>query len=110
MLNTTMRRALIATATQLLVVRPGLGVANFGQFLDFARRKGADVNMASAGTATLSHLTEVLLEQRSGIATTHIPFKGAAPALTALLGDHVDAMWVMPAPAVPHPTDRRDLA
>src|SRR5215470_1068048 len=94
--------ALVATATQLLVVRPGLGVADFNQFLDFARRKGTDVNMASAGTATLSHLTEVLLEQRTSIATTHIPFKGAAPALTAMLGAHVDAMWVMPAPAVPH--------
>jgi tripartite-type tricarboxylate transporter receptor subunit TctC len=94
--------ALIATATQLLVVRPGLGVADFKQFLDFARLKGADVNMASAGAGTLSHLTEVLLEQRSGITTTHIPFKGAAPALTAMLGAHVDAMWVMPAPAVPH--------
>jgi len=94
--------ALLATATQLLVVRPGLGVADFNQFLDFARRKGTDVNMASAGTATLSHLTEVLLEQRTSIATTHIPFKGAAPALTAMLGAHVDAMWVMPAPAVPH--------
>src|SRR5215831_19821310 len=94
--------ALLATATQLLVVRPGLGVADFSQFLDFARRKGTGVNMASAGTATLSHLTEVLLEQRTSIATTHIPFKGAAPALTAMLGAHVDAMWVMPAPAVPH--------
>ena len=94
--------ALIATATQLLVVRPGLGIADFNQFLDFARRRGTDVNMASAGTATLSHLTEVLLEQRTSISTTHIPFKGAAPALTALLGAHVDAMWVMPAPAVPY--------
>ena len=94
--------ALIATATQLLVVRPGLGVADFSEFLDYARRRGTDVNMASAGTATLSHLTEVLLEQRTGVATTHIPFKGAAPALTAMLGAHVDAMWVMPAPAVPH--------
>src|SRR5215468_7572490 len=94
--------ALIATATQLLVVRADLGVADFNQFLDHARRRGADVNMASAGTATLSHLTEVLLEQRTNIATTHIPFKGAAPAMTALLGAHVDAMWVMPAPAVPY--------
>jgi len=93
---------LIATATQLLVVRPGLGVGDFNQFLDYTRHKGTDVNMASAGTATLSHLTEVLLEQRTGIVTTHIPFKGAAPALTAMLGAHVDAMWVMPAPAVPH--------
>jgi tripartite-type tricarboxylate transporter receptor subunit TctC len=94
--------SLVATATQLLVVRPGLGVADFKQFLEFARRKGADVNMASAGTGTISHLTEVLLEQKSGITTTHIPFKGAAPALTALLGAHVDAMWVMLAPAVPY--------
>src|SRR5262245_21463903 len=39
--------ALIATATQLLVVRPGLGVADFNQFLDYARRRGSDVNMAS---------------------------------------------------------------
>jgi tripartite-type tricarboxylate transporter receptor subunit TctC len=101
-LNSLEPIALIATATQLLVVRPGLGVTDFTQFLDFAKRKGADVNMASAGAGTLSHLTEVLLEQRSGITTTHIPFKGAAPALTALLGAHVDAMWVMPAPAVPH--------
>jgi len=94
--------SLIGTATQVLVVRPGLGVADLKQFLDLAKRKGSDLNMASAGTATLSHLTEVLLEQRSGIATTHIPFKGAAPALTAMLGAHVDGMWVMLAPAVPY--------
>jgi tripartite-type tricarboxylate transporter receptor subunit TctC len=92
----------VAAATQLLVVRPGLGIADFHQFLDLARRQGPSINMASAGTATLSHLTEVLLEERSGFRTTHIPFKGAAPALTAMLGAHVDAMWVMPAPAVPH--------
>ncbi len=60
------------------------------------------VNLATAGTGTISHLTEVLLEQKSGVTTTHIPFKGAAPALTALLGAHVDAMWVMLAPAVPY--------
>jgi tripartite-type tricarboxylate transporter receptor subunit TctC len=94
--------ALLATATQILVVRPDLGVHDFRQFMEFAGRKRDAVNMASAGTGTLSHLTEVLLEQRSGFQTTHIPFKGAAPALTALLGDHVDAMWVMPAPAMPH--------
>jgi tripartite-type tricarboxylate transporter receptor subunit TctC len=94
--------ALVGTATQVLVVRPGLGVTSLRQFLDLAKRKGADINMASAGTGTISHLTEVLLEQRSGIAPTHIPFKGAAPALTAMLGSHVDGMWVMLAPAVPY--------
>lgn len=94
--------SLLVTATQVLVVRPGLGVTSLKQFLDLAKRKGTDLNMASAGTGTISHLTEVLLEQRSGIATTHIPFKGASPALTAMLGSHVDGMWVMLAPAVPY--------
>ena len=94
--------SLLGTATQVLVVRPGLGVTDFKQFLALARRKGSDLNIASAGTGTISHLTEVLLEQRSGITTTHIPFKGAAPALTAMLGAHVDGMWVMLAPAVPY--------
>ena len=94
--------SLVATATQVLVVRPGIGVGDFRQFLDYAKRNGAGVNLATAGTGTISHLTEVLLEQKSGVTTTHIPFKGAAPALTALLGAHVDAMWVMLAPAVPY--------
>ncbi len=84
------------------MVRPGLGVGNFKQFLDYAKRNGAAVNLATAGTGTISHLTEVRLEPKSGVTTTHIPFKGAAPALTALLGAHVDAMWVMLAPAVPY--------
>jgi tripartite-type tricarboxylate transporter receptor subunit TctC len=40
----------------------------------------------------------VLLEQRTGIKTSHTPFRGAAPAVTALIGKHVDASWLMPAP------------
>src|SRR5262249_62157066 len=64
--------------------------------------KGTYLNLPPAGPATLSHPPGVFFEQRTGVAPTHTPFKGAAPALTALLGAHVDAMWVMPAPAVPH--------
>ena len=40
----------------------------------------------------------MLLEQRTGIKTSHIPFRGAAPAVTALLGKHVDAAWLLAAP------------
>lgn len=93
---------LLVTATQLLVVRPDLGVSDLKSFIALAKTKQSGLNLASAGSGTISHLTEVLLEQRSGFAATHVPFKGAAPAITALLGGHVDAMWVMLAPAVPH--------
>ena len=65
-------------------------------------KKQPPLNVASAGTGTISHLTEVLLEQRTGGKTAHIPFRGAAPAVTAVLGKHVDAAWLMPAPALPY--------
>jgi tripartite-type tricarboxylate transporter receptor subunit TctC len=94
--------SMLVTATQVLVVRSDLGVSDLQGFLALAKSKPAGLNMASAGAGTISHLTEVLLELRTGTKTTHIPFKGAAPALTAMLGGHVDAMWVMLAPAVPH--------
>jgi len=94
--------AMLVTATQVLVVRNDLGVSDLQGFLALAKRKQDGLNMASAGAGTISHLTEVLLELRTGTRTTHIPFKGASPALTAMLGGHVDAMWVMLAPAQAH--------
>lgn len=94
--------SMLVTATQILVVRSDLGVSDLKSFLALAKSKPTGLNMASAGAGTISHLTEVLLELRTGTKTTHIPFKGAAPALTAMLGGHVDAMWVMLAPAQPH--------
>jgi len=94
--------ALLCTATQVLVVRPDLGVASLREFIDLAKKRDGGLNIASAGGGTISHLTGVLLEQRANFKTTHVPFRGAAPALSAMLGGHVDGMWVMLAPAVPH--------
>ena len=94
--------SLLVTATQVLVVRPDLGVSNLKEFIELAKSRDGGLNIASAGGGTISHLTGVLLEQRAGFKTTHVPFRGAAPALSAMLGGHVDGMWVMLAPAVPH--------
>ena len=94
--------SLLVTATQVLVVRPDLGVSNLKEFIELAKSQDGGLNIASAGGGTISHLTGVLLEQRANFKTTHVPFRGAAPALSAMLGGHVDGMWVMLAPAVPH--------
>jgi tripartite-type tricarboxylate transporter receptor subunit TctC len=94
--------SLLVTATQVLVVRPDLGVTNLKEFIELAKSRDGGLNIASAGGGTISHLTGVLLEQRANFKTTHVPFRGAAPALSAMLGGHVDGMWVMMAPAVPH--------
>ena len=94
--------SMLVSATQVLVVRPDLGASDLKSFIALAKSKQEGLNIASAGAGTISHLTGVLLEQRAGFRTTHVPFRGAAPALTAMLGGHVDGMWVMLAPAVPH--------
>jgi tripartite-type tricarboxylate transporter receptor subunit TctC len=85
-------------APQVLVARPDLPASDLRAFIANARARPGALNVASSGPGTISHLTEVLLEQRTGIKTSHIPFRGAAPAVTALIGRHVDASWLMPAP------------
>ena len=94
--------SLLVTAPQVLIARPDIEVTNLREFIDMARNSKLPLNVASAGSGTISHLTQVLFELRTGIHASHIPFRGAAPAVTAVLGRHVDAAWVMPAPVLPY--------
>jgi tripartite-type tricarboxylate transporter receptor subunit TctC len=96
--------SLLATAPQVLIARPDIEASNLRDFVAMARNSKLPLNVASAGSGTISHLTQVLLELRTGIHVSHIPFRGAAPAVTAVLGKHVDAAWVMPAPVLPYMT------
>jgi tripartite-type tricarboxylate transporter receptor subunit TctC len=96
--------SLLATAPQVLIARPDIEASNLRDFVAMARNSKLPLNVASAGSGTISHLTQVLLELRTGIHASHIPFRGAAPAVTAVLGKHVDAAWVMPAPVLPYMT------
>ena len=97
--------SLVVTAPQVLIVRSDLGVSDLKGFIAAAKAASAPLNVASAGAGTISHLTEILLDQRSGIRTSMIPFRGASPAVTAVLGKYVDAAWVMLAPALSNIAD-----
>lgn len=57
---------------------------------------------ASAGIGSAIHLAMALLEQTSGVALTHIPYKGAAPALQDVLAQRVDVMFISLGAAAPH--------
>jgi tripartite-type tricarboxylate transporter receptor subunit TctC len=92
--------SVLVMAPQLLIARTDLEASNLSEFIALANTKKPPMNVASAGAGTISHLTQVLLEQRTGIRSSHIPYRGAAPAVTAVLGKHVDAAWVMPAPTM----------
>jgi tripartite-type tricarboxylate transporter receptor subunit TctC len=96
--------SILVTAPQLLVARADLPASNLRDFIAAMKDASQPLNIASAGTGTISHLTQVLLDQRTGLKSSHIPYRGAAPAVTAVVGKHVDAAWVMPAPTLSYVT------
>jgi tripartite-type tricarboxylate transporter receptor subunit TctC len=94
---------MLARASGALAVRRDLGVATMDEFVALARRKGRDLTVASTGVGTVSHLTGIMFQQQMGLpAWTDVPYSGSAKAVTDLLGGHVDAMFSMVVPLVPH--------
>jgi tripartite-type tricarboxylate transporter receptor subunit TctC len=81
--------SIIAEIPELLVSHPSAPFASFAEFIAYARRNPGKLNYASAGNGTLPHLTMELLLRRLGIEVAHIPYRGAAPAMTDLLAGQV---------------------
>ena len=85
--------ALLARVPQVLVVNPKTPSANFKQFLDHVKKNPAKLNYGSAGAGTSHHLAGELFKQQTGTFITHIPYRGAGPALQDLIGGNVDMMF-----------------
>ena len=78
-----------------LVTRPGLGVRNVREFVDLAKRRTANpLTFASWGIASTSQVMMETFKFETGTEMQHVPFQGAAPAVTALLSDQVDSMML----------------
>jgi tripartite-type tricarboxylate transporter receptor subunit TctC len=87
------------SAAQVLVVRPALGVASLAEFLALAKARGGKLSVGSPGSGSIGHLAAELLKSRAGVAWMHVPYRGGGPAITDLLGGHIDAI-VLTLPAV----------
>jgi len=77
-----------------LAVHPSVPAKSFAEFLEWAKRAGAQANYGSPGNGTHHHLMMESLKLRTGLALTHIPYKGSAPAFTDLIGGQITAMFV----------------
>lgn len=86
----------------VLVVNRQVGVRTLAEFVARAKAKPGELDFASTGAGSASHLAGELLNQRAGIDTVHVPYKGGAPALHDLLGGRVAAYYSTPATAGPH--------
>ena len=81
---------LLATLPSLLVVHPSLPAQNVRELIALAKERPGALNYASGGSGTSSHLLMEMFNQRSGIATVHIIYKGTGPALVDQLSGRVE--------------------
>ena len=85
---------LVARVPQVLVVNPKKITADkFKDFLDLVKKSPGKFNYGSAGSGTSHHLAGELFKQQTGTFITHIPYRGAGPALQDLIGGNVDMMF-----------------
>ena len=90
-------------ASQLaLVVYPGLPAKSVAELIALAKSKPGAINFASSGTGTTSHLSSELFKDMAGIDIVHVPYKGAAPAVTELIGGRVQMLITGYSTTVPH--------
>ncbi|WP_427912716.1 Bug family tripartite tricarboxylate transporter substrate binding protein [Ramlibacter sp. MMS24-I3-19] len=85
---------LVASVPQVVVVNPRrVDAPNVKAFLEQLRRNPGKYNYGSAGSGTSHHLAGELFKQQTGTFITHIPYRGAGPALQDLIAGNVDMMF-----------------
>ncbi|MBI4194339.1 MAG: tripartite tricarboxylate transporter substrate binding protein [Betaproteobacteria bacterium] len=92
----------VAGASNIVVAHPSVPAKNFKEFIAYAKANPKKVNFASAGVASVGHLTGELLNNMAGIDMVHIPYKGSGQAISDLVGGHVKLMISGMASTLPH--------
>jgi tripartite-type tricarboxylate transporter receptor subunit TctC len=94
--------SVFSESTNLLVVPSSLPVQSVQELIAMAKAKPGELNYSSAGQGTTQHLAGELFKLRTGTNIVHVPYKGSAPSLTALIAGEVQLSFVNPVAAGPH--------
>lgn len=94
--------ATLASGEQVLLVHPSSGAGNLRELIARAKSKPGALNYASSGNGSPTNLAGELFKMMAGIDVQHIPYKGAAPAITDLMGGQVHMSFQNLAVALPH--------
>ncbi|WP_213771946.1 tripartite tricarboxylate transporter substrate binding protein [Bradyrhizobium sp. dw_78] len=77
----------------VMTVAPGMPVKNVAEFIEYTKANPGKVNMASSGNGTSLHLSGELFMLMTGAKMLHVPYRGAAPAITDLMGNRVQVIF-----------------
>jgi tripartite-type tricarboxylate transporter receptor subunit TctC len=91
---------LIATGPLIILVNKSVAAHSVQELIALAKAQPGQLNYASAGVGSGIHLGTVLFAEAAGIQITHVPYKGTGPALTDLLGGHVQIYFSSLPPAI----------
>ena len=86
--------ALLANSRLFLVTKPGLPPRSLKDFVAYARANPGKLSYGSAGSGTTPHLAGEMLKQNAGFFATHVPYRGAAPALQDVMAGQIDFSFV----------------
>jgi tripartite-type tricarboxylate transporter receptor subunit TctC len=85
--------ASISREPNVMVVNPALPVRSVAEFIAYAEANPGRINMASSGIGTAVHMAGELFKMMTGVNMQHVPYRGAAPAITDLLAGQVQVMF-----------------
>jgi tripartite-type tricarboxylate transporter receptor subunit TctC len=92
---------LICVYPNVMVVPPTSPARSVKEFIDYAKANPGKVTFASSGTGTSVHLSGELFKRMAGLEITHVPYRGAGPAMNDLLPGRVDVMFATATSALP---------
>jgi tripartite-type tricarboxylate transporter receptor subunit TctC len=92
----------VAEILNVMVVNPGSGAHNVREFIDWAKKRNAEIRFGSSGTGQPDHLAGEFFERLAGFKMTHVPYKGGGPALVDLIAGDIQLMFATYITALPH--------
>jgi len=90
----------ICTTGLVLIVNPELPVNTIQELIAMAKKRPGSLSYASSGVGSVHHLAGELFKARAGVSIVHIPYRGAGPALTDLVGGQIPVMFATIGPAL----------
>jgi len=94
--------ATVASTEFVLVIHPAVPANNLREFIALAKSKPGQLNYASSGSASGTHLAGELFVIMTGAKIQHVPYKGGGPAIADLIGGQVQASFQTPIVSIPH--------
>src|SRR4029077_3385451 len=92
----------ISREPSVMVVNPSVAAKTVPEFIAYAKANAGTINMASSSIGSSAHMAGELFKMMTGVRMVHVPYRGAAPALTDLIGGQVQIMFATMPSSIEH--------